>query len=139
MEFIEQYHLIAATLLARVFLGILFLFQGYDAIFNIGLKNVSETFQTSFANKKIPNQLINLAVYFTSFTELIGGVFLITGFCEYFALYALGVNLLIAALGFSINSAMWDMRFVFPRLLLLLLLLFTPQSWHTCSLDNLFF
>jgi hypothetical protein len=34
---------------------------------------------------------------------------------------------------------MWDSKYVFIRLVLILLLLLTPQDWHVLSLDNLIF
>lgn len=139
MEIIDQYHEIAGVFIARVFLGVLFLFQGYDAVFNVKVSNVIITFQNSFTNKKVPNFLIVLASYFNSYTELIGGILLILGLFEYVALFLLGVNLIIAAIGFGIGTPMWDSRFVFPRLVLVLLLLFVPHAWQAWSLDNLLF
>ncbi|MBK7818142.1 MAG: hypothetical protein IPJ60_11810 [Sphingobacteriaceae bacterium] len=64
---------------------------------------------------------------------------MIVGLFQYYALYLLGINLIIAAIGFGITSPMWDTRYVLPRLLLLLFLLFVPQGWNTLSLDNLIF
>lgn len=129
----------AAVFIARVFLGCLFLFQGYDAVFNIKLKNVIASFQVTFENKGIPKFLIASTSWFTSYTELVCGLFLIFGLFEYCALYLLGINLIIAAIGFGINTAMWDTRHVLPRMLLLLFLLIVPQSWNLLSLDHLIF
>ena len=53
MEIISQWHQIAAIFAARVFLGSLFFFQGYDAVFNIKIKNVISTYQSSFSNHGI--------------------------------------------------------------------------------------
>ncbi|MDO8998629.1 MAG: DoxX family protein [Bacteroidota bacterium] len=139
MEIINQYHEIAAIFIARVFLGILFFFQGYDAIFNIKISNVIETYQNTFTNVRMPRFLIVLATWFTSYTELICGFLLIIGLFEYVALFLLGLNLIIAAIGFGINTAMWDSKYVFPRLVLILLLLIVPETWDAWSLDSLFF
>ncbi len=139
MESIYQSHEIAAVFLARVFLGFLFFFQGYDAVFKVKIKNVIETYQNTFNSKGIPKILTICASWFTSCTEFIGGILLIVGLFEYCALYLLGINLIIAAIGFGINTPMWDTRFVFSRLLLLLFLLVVPQTWNVWSLDNLFF
>lgn len=138
MEIINQYHDVFAAFIARVFLGCLFFFQGYDAVFNIKIENVIETFENEFSKKGIPKFFIVFAVWFTSYTELIGGALLIVGLFQYAALYLLGINLLIAAIGFGINTAMWDLRHVFPRLALILFLLIIPQSLNTISLDKLF-
>ena len=139
MEFCNQYHQVAAVFIARVFLGFLFFFQGYDAVFKIKMKNVIETYQTTFHNMGIPNSLTAVASVFTSFSELVCGFLLIIGLFEYAALFLLGINLIIAVIGFGIDTPLWDTRFVLPRLLLLIFLLVVPSSWNTWSLDALIF
>ena len=139
MEIINQYHQIAAVFIARVFLGILFFFQGYDAIFNIKIKNVVESYEATFINRKMPRFLIVLATWFTSYTEFICGFLLIIGLFEYAALFLLGINLIVAAIGFGMNTPMWDSKYVFPRLVLVLLLLLVPDAWDAWSLDSLLF
>lgn len=137
MEAITQYHEVAAVFIARVFLGLLFFFQGYDAVFNIKIRNIIDTYQNSFANKGIPKFLTVCGSWFTSYVELIFGFLLVVGLFEYYALYLLGLNLIIASIAFGIITPMWDMRFVFPRLALLIFLLLVPGSWNMWSLDNL--
>ena len=139
MEIINQHHYIIAAFVARVFLGCLFLFQGYDAIFKVKIQNVIGVFENDFAEKGIPRFLTVCASWFTTYTELICGFLLIIGLFEYAALYLLGANLIIAAIGFGINTPMWDTRHVFHRLILILFLLVLPQSWNTLSLDHIFF
>jgi len=139
MEIINQYHETVAVLIARVFLGLLFFFQGYDAVFNVKIKNVIGTYQVTFANKGIPKVFTTWASWYTSCTALIGGFLLIIGLFEYFTLYLLGINIIIASIGFGINTPVWDTKFVFPRLLLLLLLLMIPESINTFTCDYLFF
>jgi len=139
MDLINEYHYNIAALIARVFLGCLFFFQGYDAVFNVKIKNVINTFEDDFSNKGIPRFLTVSASWFTSLTELVCGALLVLGLFEYPSLYLLGANVIIAAIGFGINTPIWDTRYVLPRLLLILLLLFIPQSWSTISLDHLFF
>ena len=139
MEIINHNHQIVALLIARVFLGFLFFFQGYDSIFNVKIKNVIIVFNNTFSNKGIPKFLIIAGVWFTSYTELICGFLLTLGLFENIALYLLGINLIIASIAFSIDKPMWDMRYLFPRLILLLFLLMVPYSWDTISLDYLFF
>ncbi len=139
MEIITQCHEIVATSIARIFLGLLFFFQGYDAVINIKIKNVITTYEPTFENKGVPKFITICGVWYTSYSELIGGCLLTLGLFEYCALYLLGINLLVASVAFSINSPMWDMRFVFPRLVLLLFLLLVPRSWNVWTLDNLIF
>lgn len=137
MQPIVQYHEIAAVFMARVFLGLLFFFQGYDAVFNVKVKYVIEAYVNSFTNKGIPKFLTVCGSWFTSYTELIAGFLLVFGLFEYFALYLLGIDLLLASIAFNITSPMWDMRFVFPRLILLIFLLVAPPSWNVWTFDNL--
>jgi putative oxidoreductase len=139
MEMINQYHEVAAATIARLVLGCLFFFQGYDAIFNVKIKNVISAFESGFANKGIPKVLTTIASWFTSYTELICGGLVILGLFEYCALYLLGINLIIAAIGFGINTPMWDTKHVLVRLALVLFLLSVPQSWNMLSLDHLIF
>ena len=139
MEVINEYHFIAAALIARVFLGCLFLFQGYDAVFRVKIYNIIETFEVNFSNRSVPRFLITIASWFTSYTELVCGFLLIIGLFEYVALFLLGINLIIAAIGFGINTPVWDTRYVYPRLILLLFLLCIPHAWNCLSLDYLFF
>lgn len=139
MDVINQYHYLAAGLIGRLFLGVLFFFQGYDAVVNIGVKQVIRTFEDDFGKRGIPKYLTVCAAWFTSYSEMIGGALLILGLFEYPALYMLGLNLIIAATGFGINTPMWDTRHVLPRLLLILFLLFIPQTWNAISLDHYFF
>jgi putative oxidoreductase len=137
METITQ-HEITAAFIARVFLGLLFFFQGYDAVFNIKIKNVIQAYEDSFASKGIPRFLTVAGAWFTSFIEFIGGLLLILGVFQYYVLSLLGLDLIIASIAFGIASPMWDTKHVFPRLLLVLLLLIMPESWNLFSLDSLF-
>lgn len=139
MEFINQYHYTAAVFIARVFLGLLFFFQGYDKVVTIKIKNVLLTYKSPFEKVGIPKFLTTIGVYYTSYSELIGGLLLVFGLFQYVALYMLGINIIMASVAFSMSRPMWDMRFVVPRLALLLFLLATPKSWHIWTLDNLFF
>ncbi len=139
METLYQHNQIAAVLIARVFLGLLFFFQGYDAVFNVKIKNVILFYQNSFEKKGIPKFLTLCGAWFTSYTELLCGFFLVIGLYENYCLYLLGINMIVASIAFGINTPMWDMRFVFPRLLLLIFLLLVPTSWNVLSIDFLLF
>lgn len=129
------HHEVAVVLIARVFLGFLFFFQGYDAVFKIKLKGVIDTIEAPLSTLGVPKFFIILGAYFTSYVELIGGFFLIIGFVKYYSLYFLGIDLIIASIAFGITKPMWDMQFVFPRLVLLLFLLVVPSYWDVISID----
>lgn len=125
------------ALLARVFLGITFMLQGYDKVFRVGVKKVIETIHTPLADKGIPNTISVIGAYFTSYVELIGGAFLIIGFIKYYCLYFLGLDLLFAAFAMGIVEPMWDMKHIFPRLALLIFLLVIPSQWDIVSVDRM--
>lgn len=127
----------AAVFIARVFLGFLFFFQGYDAVFRIKPKGVISAIESPLRQKGIPYFLIAAGAYFAAYTELVGGLFLLLGFFRYYTLGLLGLNLLFASVVFGLIKPMWDMQHVFPRLLLLLFLLLVPAVWDTLSLDAL--
>lgn len=139
MDQFAQYHQHAAVLLARIFIGLLFFFQGYDAIFRIGIKKVIEAYIYDFKEKGIPRILTVMGAWFTSYVELIGGLLIMFGLFEYYVLYLLGINIIVASLAFSINTSVWDTRHVFPRLILIIFLLIVPPSWDPYTLDNLLF
>lgn len=129
-----------AYLIARVFLGCLFFFQGYDAVVKVGIKAAADTYARAFAEsgRNMSRGLINAAAVFTSYTELVCGALLLLGLFTYPALYLLGLNLIVAAIGFGLTTPLWDTRYVLPRLLLLLLLLLLPAVFNYYSLDCLF-
>lgn len=131
----QAHHQIAAVLIARVFLGILFFVQGYDAVFRIKLKGVVEAISPALESKGFPRFLIVFGAWYTSLIQLIAGLFLIIGFVKYYALYLLGLDIIIASVAFSISTPVWDMKFVFPRLVILLFLLMVPSQWDVFSVD----
>lgn len=135
MHIIFHNHEIAGALIARVFLGFLFFFQGYDAVFKVKIHGVIQTIEEPFSRVGVPGFLIAIGAWFTSYIELIGGFMLIIGFAKYYTLYLLGLDLIIASIAFGLMKSMWDMQHVFPRLLLLLFLLIIPSQWDIISVD----
>jgi len=127
------------VLIARVFLGLLFFFQGYDAVFRVKVGTVIDTYAETFSSQGgIPHFFTVCGAWFTSYAELIGGALLVLGLFELPALWLLGFDLIIASIAFSITRPMWDLRHVFPRLAILVFLLCVPAGWDHFSLDNLF-
>jgi putative oxidoreductase len=129
----------AALFLARVFLGILFVIQGYDKLFSIGIKTVYTTIRPSFKKIHLPDFVILFAAGFSSIIEFAGGLMLILGLFKYAALYMLGIDLLMVAAAFSLIDPVWKLDIVFPRFLLLLFLLIVPGQLDTITLDSMFF
>lgn len=122
----------------RIILGILFFFQGYDKVFKVKMKGVIETFQLELGAIHLPKWLLVSSAYFTSYIELIAGILLIIGFLKTYALYLVGLDLIIVTGAFSLMKPMWDMQLLFPRLVILSILLYLPTTCDLFSLDQFF-
>jgi uncharacterized membrane protein YphA (DoxX/SURF4 family) len=125
-------------LFARLFLGILLVVQGYDKLFVIKVKAVINTFIDDARQKKVPYFFIAIASYFTSVTEFFGGILLILGLFHDAVCVLLMLNFLIVNIGFSILKSMWDMQHVFPRLILLIIIILLSPFFYF-GLDTLLF
>ncbi len=126
---------VIAVFMVRVFLSLLFFFQGLDAVFNVKLKRVVETFEVPLAVKGVPKPLIVMGAFYTSYIKLIAGFCLLIGFAKYYALYLLGFDLIIASFAFGLMKPMWDMQFAFPRFVLIIFFLVVPSEWDVISVD----
>ena len=131
-------NLYIAELLIRVFVGILFLFQGYDKLFRVKLSGVIETFKDDARNHHVPTSFIKGAAYYTSIAEFFCGLFLLLGLFTNYTLYALGIDLILVAIAFSYVEPMWDLKHVFPRFALLVTLLLLPTEYRIISFDHFF-
>ena len=127
-----------AEALIRVFAGILFFFQGYDKVFKVKISSVIQTFLEDAEHNHIHKPVVTLISYYTSLAELIGGFLLIVGLFTNYALVGLGLDLILVCFAFSLIRPMWDMQYVFPRLLLVFILLVLPNEYNAISLDYLF-
>lgn len=119
-----------AELFVRCFLGILFIFQGYDKLFVVKVKNVVNAFHHETDRKHIPDFLLVFTSYFTSITEFFGGILLVTGLFHQIVPVILAINLLVVAFAFSFLRPMWDLQHVFPRVVLLTLILLLSNYFY---------
>src|SRR5688572_22560537 len=110
----------AAILFTRIFLGLLFIFQGYDKLFKVGIRNVTQNFSVEMERKYVPAFLVKSGAWFTSLVEFIGGGLLILGLAKYITLYFLCLDIIMVSIAFSIIRPMWDLQFIFPRVVLLI-------------------
>jgi len=131
-------NLYIAELLVRVFAGVLFLFQGYDKLFRIKLSGVIDAFRDDARRNNIPGPILTSIAYYTSLVEFFGGFLLLMGFMTNYTLYALGLDLILVAIAFSYLEPMWDLKHVFPRLALIIVLLLLPQEYRQLSFDHFF-
>lgn len=123
------------TFVLRVILGILFFFQGYDKVVNIKINGVADFYRQELGAIKLPRFFLVLTAGFTSLAELICGVLLVLGLYKTYALYILGLDLILVVGAFSLIKPMWDMTLLFPRLILLSVLLYLPIEWDVLSAD----
>lgn len=137
METFLLYKTDVAALIARIALGILFFMQGYDKIFRIGLKQTEAGVEEAMLQTHLPRGLVRLITIVSSVIELVCSVLLVVGWMIYPALFLLGFNLLLVVFGMSLRQPLWDMRFVWPRLVLLIFLLVLPAGSDRISLDFL--
>ena len=134
MAFVN-FHESFSALLPRLFLGVLFIAQGYDKAFRIKIRGVVDAFQAPAELHHVSRNLLQFSAWFTTTVELIGGLLILVGLFRYFAMYILGVDLLLVSIAFSLVNPIWDLKHIFPRLLLLILLLLMPPAWDVVSLD----
>lgn len=132
-----EYKLYIAESMVRIFTGILFFFQGYDKLFKVKMQGVIDTFMADAYRRHISRPMVSLLAYYTSIVEFIGGLLLIFGLFSNYALCALGIDLLFVAFAFSFMEPMWDVKHVFPRFILVILLLLLPLEQNVLSLDHL--
>jgi putative oxidoreductase len=134
----DPYQVAIAVFTVRVITGILFFFQGYDKVFNVGVDQVRQTMDATLAGRNVPSVLTGFAAYYTSYVELLGGFLLIIGFFKFFASLLLCISLIMVVTGFSIAKPMWESFHVFIRLGLLVFILLIDPEFDIISFDHLF-
>lgn len=136
METITKYQV--AELILRIFCGVVFVYQGYDKLFKVKISGVTLAFESNAQKNNIPHFLLYAAAAFTSIAEFLGGILLMAGLLKNLSLVILGLDLIVVAAAFSMVEPVWDMRHVFPRLVMVITLLVLPDEWGWLSLDKLF-
>lgn len=126
-----------ALLFARALLGIIFLMQGYGKVFTYTVPKVYNMFFKDFEKTFLPKWLIWGTAYYTSYVELVCGFLLIIGLFRKYALYLLGIDLLIVSFGHGLMEPIWDLQHVMPRAILLIILLLAPGEWDKWNTDSL--
>lgn len=127
------------SLITRLIVGFLFFIQGYDKIFKVGKNEVIATIEPSFQKIGLPSIFTKAFLFLTSWIELIAGGFLVLGLFKFASIYLLGIDLLLVVIGMSLIAPVLDLKHIFPRLILLFLLLLLPAEADIFSLDTLIF
>jgi uncharacterized membrane protein YphA (DoxX/SURF4 family) len=123
---------------ARGLLGLLFLMTGWFKVFEMGaLEHARLLFVQGYAESWIPVWLLWGLGTLIPFVELVGGVLLLVGFRVREALLALGFLLLVVTYGHLLKEPFFDITtHVFPRAILLLIVLAVPRAVDVWSVDG---
>ena len=124
-----------ALLTIRLVLGFIFLMQGIGKVFIWGIERLYELSFESY-EKYLPSGLLYIVTYYTSYIELIGGIFLLLGLWRDYTLYALASVLVIVSFGHGLATPIWNLDHVIFRLVLLVALLLLPKEWDTYRADH---
>jgi uncharacterized membrane protein YphA (DoxX/SURF4 family) len=119
----------------RALVGIIFLMQGWGKVFTFGIWNLYENGFKSFETM-LPMPILVAVLFFTTFTELLGGLLLLLGWQRAWVYRALAAVLLVVSFGHGLESPIWDLQHVIFRTILLAPLFFLPDEWDTWSLDH---
>jgi uncharacterized membrane protein YphA (DoxX/SURF4 family) len=137
-KIMDQGLLIAIALAGiRLIVGFMFFFQGYDKVFNIGLRNLIQTLHTTLSSGSMSKNVVAPVAVVSSYIELVAGMLVAIGFLTPYALSALCLNLVMVSIGFSKYKPMWDESHVFVRLILVVTLMISPREWDLFTLDHL--
>jgi uncharacterized membrane protein YphA (DoxX/SURF4 family) len=128
----------AGIFFIRALLGVIFLMQGYGKVFTYTVLKVYNMFFKTFETTFLPKWLIWSTAWYTSYVELICGFLLIIGLFRKYALYLLGIDLLVVSFGHGLMEPIWDLQHVMPRAALLITLLLVPKHWDMWNIDTMF-
>ena len=118
---------------------VIFVMQGYGKIFTLSVPKVYAMFFRDFEKTFLPNWLIWVTAYYTSYVELICGFLLIIGLFRRYALCLLALDLLVVSYGHGLMEPIWDLQHVIPRAFLLITILLIPGRWDRWNIDALLF
>jgi len=121
----------------RLLLGFIFFFQGFGKVFKFGIDNVYNNFFKGGYEGILPDFVLLITAYFTTFAELICGFLLIIGLKRDWALYVLAAVLIIVTFGHGLKDPIWDTGHVMVRALFLIPLLLLPKEWDRFSIDQM--
>lgn len=131
MEVACKHNQIIRLFIFQLFLGLKFFLQDYTKTFKNKIKNVINIYQNLFENKRILKFTTTYGVMFKSFIELTAGCLFVIGLFKFCGLNLLGINLLLSSTAFRVITLIWNMRFIFERILLLNFLFIFLISCHT--------
>jgi len=129
-----------AALFARLVLGLTFFMAGWWKCFELGpVEHARRFFVEGFADSWIPPALLWGLGVAVPVVELAGGALVMLGFRLREALVALGFLLALVTYGHLLQEPLFSLSgHIFPRLVLLLVVLSIPRQADRFSLDAWF-
>jgi len=121
----------------RVLTGAIFIIQANDRFKNIQTDSIYDFFRSNFEKLKIPRTLAEIFIHAVNVIELCCGILLMAGLYRNWVLLILLAEMCVISVFFTLIQPMWDMKYLWPRLVLVLFQLLIPDSWSIFSLDNI--
>lgn len=125
-------------LMLRVILGLLFLFQSYDILFRIGFKETYQTVCEGCRKRSIPDWFTKFSVISSTYIQFLGGILMILGLFTPITIIILGINLIMVSFAFGFLNGLWDLKHVFPRVVLLTTIALLYEQYDIWALDRVF-
>jgi uncharacterized membrane protein YphA (DoxX/SURF4 family) len=125
------------VLIMRLILGFIFFYQGAGKLYHIGFENVYSGFFMESYQDVLPEPLIWLTAVFTTYAELICGMFVVIGLFKKWNYIVLGLILVVVTIGHGMLEPIWGLEHVMYRAIFLIALLLLPVTWDRFSLDYL--
>jgi len=134
----QQRNLAWTALFARLVLGLTFFMAGWWKCFELGpMEHARRFFVEGFADSWIPAALLWGLGTVVPVVELAGGALVLLGFRLREALVALGFLLAIVTYGHLLQEPLFSLSaHIFPRLVLLLVVLAVPREADRFGLDG---
>lgn len=125
------------VLFARCIVGLMFLMAGVFKVFDMGPLEHARQLFLPYQDTFLPVWTLWATGVAIPFVELIAGGLLVIGFRTRWAACALGFVLITVTFGHLLSSPLYAFHeHVVPRLLFVLVVLFTPQGWDRYSTDG---
>ena len=126
------------VLFARLILGLMFFQGAWWRVFGIGpIGHARRFFVDPYSESFLPTWSLWAAGTAVPFAEFVGGALILLGLFRLQGLVLVGGVLVLVTFGHLVNEPLYSFSgHVFPRLILVVLLLLIPASWDRFSVDE---
>lgn len=133
----NSYNRSLAILFIRLVLGLIFFMAGVYKVFTLTPAGHVRRWFLPFHDTFLPTWSLWAMGLLIPFVELVGGALLIVGWRIRVALVALGAVLVVVTFGHLLHEPLYPFHeHVFPRLVLLVLILLLPRAEDRFSVDG---